>query len=72
MRYKERLNISTNDNSLDLNLVTEVAPFFRLKNVQAVTIIQKTVSAVSKWKQLATKYKLSRDEQDRMNPAFRT
>jgi len=67
-----KLNISTNDNSLDLNLVTEVAPFFRLKNVQAVTIIRKTVSAVSKWKQLATKYKLSRDEQDRMNPAFRT
>jgi len=35
-------------------------------------IIQNTVSVVSKWKQLAAKYKLSRDEQDRMSPAFRT
>ena len=65
-----KLNISAHDNSLDLNLATEVAPFFRLTNNRAATIIQNTISTVSKWQQLAAKYKLSRDEQDRMSPAF--
>ncbi|MDR0394334.1 MAG: HipA domain-containing protein [Tannerella sp.] len=67
-----KLNISAHDNSPDLNLATEVAPFFRLANDRATAIIQNTVRVVSKWKQLAVKYKLSRDEQDRMSPAFRT
>ena len=35
-------------------------------------IIQNTVSVVSKWKKLAAKYKLSRDERDKMASAFRT
>jgi len=67
-----KLNISAQDNSLDLNLATEVAPFFRLTNDKATVIIQNTVNVVSKWKQFAMKYKLSRDEQDRMSSAFRT
>ena len=67
-----KLNISAHDNSLDLNLAVENAPFFRLTNDRAIAIIQNTVSAVSKWKLLAAKYKLSRDEQDRMSSAFRT
>jgi len=67
-----KLNISAHDNSLDLSLATEVAPFFRLTNDKASAIIQNTLNVVSKWKQLAAKYKLSRDEQDRMSPAFRT
>ena len=67
-----KLNVSVHDNSLDLDLATEVAPFFRLTNDKATAIIQNTVGVVSKWKQLAAKYKLSRDEQDRMSPAFRT
>ena len=67
-----KLNISAHDNSLDLNLATEVAPFFRLTDDKAAVIIQNTVGIVSKWKQFATKYRLSRDEQDAMSPAFRT
>jgi len=66
-----KLNISAHDNSLDLDLATEVASFFRLTNDNATAIIQNTVNVVSKWKQFAAKYKLSRDEQDRMSPAFR-
>jgi serine/threonine-protein kinase HipA len=66
-----KLNISTHDNSLDLNLAVEVAPFFRLTNDKATAIIQNTVNVVSKWKQFAAKYKISRDEQDRMSSAFR-
>jgi serine/threonine-protein kinase HipA len=67
-----KLNISAHDNSLDLNLATEVAPFFRLTNVKATAIIQNTINVVPKWRQLAAKYKISRDEQERMSPAFKT
>ena len=66
-----KLNISTHDNSLDLNLATEVASFFRLTKDQATAIIKKTTGVVSKWKQMATKYKISKEEQDRMSAAFR-
>jgi serine/threonine-protein kinase HipA len=66
-----KLNISAHDNSLNLDLVVEVRSFFRLTDIQAEKIIQNTIAVVSKWKQIATKYKISRDEQDRMSSAFR-
>ncbi|MDR1416676.1 MAG: HipA domain-containing protein [Prevotellaceae bacterium] len=66
-----KLNISAHDNSLDLGLTLEVAPLFRLTSSTATEIIQTTRDAVSKWKQLATKYKISRDEQEQMSSAFR-
>ena len=65
-----KLNISAHDNSLDLNLTREVAPFFRLTNNQAEEIIQQTATVVSNWKQLAQQYKIAREEQDRMSTAF--
>jgi serine/threonine-protein kinase HipA len=43
-----KLNISAHDNSLDLNLAIEVAPFFRLTNEKAIAIIQNTVNVISK------------------------
>jgi len=66
-----KLNISTNDNALDLDLAAEVASFFRLTDAQAAVIIQNTINVVSNWKQIAGKYKISRDEQDKMASAFR-
>jgi serine/threonine-protein kinase HipA len=66
-----KLNISERDNALDLDLAKEVAPYFRVKNERASAIIQDTITAVSQWRQVAAKYKLSRDEQDRMAAAFR-
>jgi serine/threonine-protein kinase HipA len=65
-----KLNISAHDNSLNLNLATKVAPFFRLTDADAEIIIQKTVGAVSNWKKKAMKYRISREEQDRMSSAF--
>jgi serine/threonine-protein kinase HipA len=65
-----RLNISTHDNSLDLDLAAGVAHFFRLSNEQAEIIIQNTVNIVSNWKQVAQKYKVARSEIDRMSGAF--
>lgn len=46
--------------------------YYAQTNDKATAIIQNTVSVVSKWKQLAAKYKLSRDEQDGMAPVFKT
>jgi serine/threonine-protein kinase HipA len=66
-----KLNISMHDNSLNPDLAIEVAPFFRLTNDKATAIIQNTVNIISKWSVLAAKYKISRDEQDRMRSAFR-
>jgi len=66
-----KLNISAHDNSLDLALAAEVASFFRLTDAQAAVIIQNTVEVVSKWRQTAMKYKISRDEQYQMKSAFR-
>jgi serine/threonine-protein kinase HipA len=65
-----RLNISTHDNSLDLNLALEVAHFFRLSNDQAATIIKNMVNVASKWQLIAAKYKISKEEQDKMSSAF--
>ena len=66
-----KLNISAHDNSLNLDLAIEVASFFRLTNHQAANIIRNTISVVSKWRKTAMKYKISREEQDRMSSAFR-
>ena len=66
-----KLNISTNDNSLDLNLAMEVVPFFRLDEKRASDIVQNILSVVSEWKKIATKYKISKNEQDLMKSAFR-
>jgi serine/threonine-protein kinase HipA len=65
-----KLNISAHDNALDLDLAIEVAPFFRLTDDKATDIIHNTVSVVSGWRHIAAKYKLSREEQDRMSHAF--
>jgi serine/threonine-protein kinase HipA len=66
-----KLNISAHDNSLDLNLATEVAHYFRLSDTQAKEIIGNTIEIVSKWQNVAKKYKISTEEQRRMSEAFR-
>jgi serine/threonine-protein kinase HipA len=66
-----KLNISAYDNSLNLNLVAEMASFFRLSGETASAIIKNTGNIVSRWKRVAAKYRISRNEQDRMSTAFR-
>lgn len=66
-----KLNISEDDNSLDLGLAREVAPFFRLDKTKANSIIQKMTEIVGTWKEVATKYKIPRSEQELMERAFR-
>lgn len=66
------LNISLDDNSLDIGLALEVAGYFRLDNKKANQIIEHIKSTVSSWRALAVKYKIPKAEQDRMSVAFST
>lgn len=65
-----KLNISENDNSLDLNLAMEVLPYFRLKEKRAIEIIEEVKIAVRNWRKIASKYRISAAEQELKSRAF--
>lgn len=65
-----KLNISEDDNSLDLDLATQVAPYFRTTQDEADTIINDVIKIVSNWRDYANKYKISRLEQENKADAF--
>lgn len=64
------LNITDDDNTLNLELALEVAEFFRINNTKAVDIINQIKNEVSKWRHVATLHNLSRNEQELMSLAF--
>ena len=66
-----KLNISENDNSLDFDLAMSITPYFGLEPARAETILAEVKRAVSGWRKLATKYGISKFEQDAMERAFR-
>ncbi len=66
------LNISDNDNSLDVNLALDVADFFRVEKSKAEEIVKNMHETVNNWRSVATKYGLSRNEQELMAAAFNT
>lgn len=47
------LNISEHDNTLDLELILEVAEYFGLGNDQARSIVDEVASAVAQWREIA-------------------
>jgi serine/threonine-protein kinase HipA len=65
------LNISDVDNAQNLDLVREVAPYFRVSEAKADAIFGEVVGAVRNWRSSATRRGLNRDAQERMAPAFR-
>lgn len=65
-----KLNISEDDNALDLDLVLSVAPYFRIKKEEGQNIINEIQSIVSQWKFYANKYGISRLEQENKSQAF--
>ncbi len=65
-----KLNISDEDNSLDLDLAIEVSEFFRLSEERATEIIGEVKVAIRSWKEVATKYGISRGEQELKSMAF--
>ena len=64
------LNISENDNSLNLDLAMEVADYFRLDQEKAKGIKQQVLKSVEKWNTIAKKYSISKIDQELMAAAF--
>jgi serine/threonine-protein kinase HipA len=64
------LNISEEDNSLDLALALSMAAFFRLSEEEAHEIIEQVAEAINEWTDVAKKHGISKAEQDRMAKAF--
>lgn len=64
------LNISENDNSLNLDLVLEVAVYFRLDIKRAKDIITKVKNSVQNWRSIANKYAIPKIQQELMANAF--
>lgn len=65
------LNISEDDNRQDLDLVREVAPYFRVADSRAVELIARVKSAVAAWRAVALERDLRAPAAERMRRAFR-
>lgn len=65
-----KLNISENDNALNLDLALEVSPYFHLKEDRAIEIIEEVKSVVLDWRNVASKHGISNAEQERKSMAF--
>ena len=68
--YGLSLNISENDNRLDMDLALSVAPYFRIDINEGKLIIEEFQSIIGKWPELADRYSISKYEQDSMRTAF--
>jgi serine/threonine-protein kinase HipA len=66
-----KLNISEDDNSLDFELALSVAGYFGLDSQNANNILSEIKKTVSFWQQVASKYGISRSEQERTARAYR-
>ncbi|WMO71508.1 HipA domain-containing protein [Escherichia coli] len=66
-----KLNITENDNALDLELAREVAEYFRLGLTEADDIIANFRGIVSQWRIIAERLRLPGREQELMAEAFR-
>jgi HipA-like C-terminal domain./HipA-like N-terminal domain. len=65
-----KLNISENDNSLDLNLALEVSEYFRLSSEKSTQIIDTVKKSIKNWSVIANQYKIPKAEQEMMSNAF--
>ena len=64
------LNISLDDNSLNLDVPLGIRDFFRIDNAKALTIIEEIRTSVKQWRNLANKYQLPGTEQELMADVF--
>jgi serine/threonine-protein kinase HipA len=64
------LNISLDDNSLDLDLALEVAGYFRLNKEDALKTIENIKKSVTDLRGVAKKYQLPGSEQELMAKVF--
>jgi len=68
--YGLSLNISFDDNSLNLDVPLEVAEYFRLTKEGALKIIEQVKKSVSNWRNVANMYQLPKSEQELMAKVF--
>ena len=66
-----KLNIDEEDNSLEIDLVMKTAPYYLLSDKRATEIKDEVIKAVSTWRKIAAKYKVSSSEIERKARAFR-
>lgn len=64
------LNINEQDNSLDLRLAMDIAPYFGLSPQQAKSELEQLGAVVDHWEQEATRLHISREQQELMRHAF--
>jgi serine/threonine-protein kinase HipA len=64
------LNITENDNRLELDLALEVAASFHLPISRAKALMQDVRHAVKQWRSVANQHQLSKTEQEQMSLAF--
>jgi serine/threonine-protein kinase HipA len=64
------LNISESSNALDLDLVAEVAEYFRVKPQRRDALMREIRDSVSGWERIAQSQGISQPEIARMRPAF--
>lgn len=65
------LNISKEDNSQDLDLVSGIAPYFRVSKDRADEIIQEITIVVKSWPGMAKRLNIPSRELTLMKSAFR-
>jgi len=65
------LNIDESDNACNLDLVRSVAPYFRLKDDKATSIINRIASVIRDWDAVADSIGIKRSERAEMADAFR-
>ncbi|MEO0347795.1 MAG: type II toxin-antitoxin system HipA family toxin [Pseudomonadota bacterium] len=63
-------SIDFDDNTASLKTAMRVAKEFRLEQDTALLIIKEVASSVKQWRQVATKFGLSKQDCDRMSSAF--
>jgi len=68
--YGLSLNITENDNRLDMKLALDAAPFFRLNHDECNSIIKHVTEVVGQWEIIADKYGISSSEKRLMASAF--
>lgn len=66
-----KLNIDEVDNSLDIDLVMSTAQYYLISVRRAEEIKEEVTKAVSYWREIAAKYKISSSEIERKAKAFR-
>jgi len=64
------LDIDDSDNALHLDLARAVAPYFRVRDAEALRIIVRLREAMAGWREIAVKLGITGGEQDAMAPAF--